>query len=196
MPFKDTEKQKEYMRNYAKKNREKLREIGNRYYKNKKNKSQGKTSSKDPLVKICEKCQIKQPHVWMKDPTRNAGGRYKHACERCIRAGKRRIWHKERATGRIQLREKLKNKCVQYLGEECLDCKIRYDCPAIYDFHHRDPKTKIESIGQLLHAVRVDLAMSKKLIKELDKCDLLCANCHRKRHYKDKSAMTGRPAMD
>ncbi len=42
------------------------------------------------------------------------------------------------------------------------------------DFHHRDPKTKKYTIGSRLSV--------KTLLIELAKCDILCANCHRKEH--------------
>jgi hypothetical protein len=44
------------------------------------------------------------------------------------------------------------------------------------DFHHRNPKIKVECIGSWY------MWDWKKLKKELDKCDLLCANCHRELH--------------
>ena len=44
------------------------------------------------------------------------------------------------------------------------------------EFHHRDPKTKSFSIAHFINH-------SKKLIlEEIKKCDILCANCHRKIH--------------
>lgn len=197
MPYKNKEDQREYMKNYARKNREKLREIENRYYKNKKSRSQNNGVCKDPLIKTCKRCEEEQPHDWMKDTYRNAGGRYKHVCKYCIRKEKRRNYAKSRETGSVAFhrRENLKKKCVQYLGGKCLDCGLEDECPVIYDFHHRDPKTKIKNIGNLLQG-RNNLNMSKKLIEELDKCDLLCSNCHRRRHYMDKSANVGRPIMD
>lgn len=44
------------------------------------------------------------------------------------------------------------------------------------EFHHRDPKTKTRGVARLSH---VGL---KKLLEEISKCDVLCANCHAEHH--------------
>jgi hypothetical protein len=73
-------------------------------------------------------------------------------------------------------RRKIKKEAIEYLGGQCIDCGI-IDVPHIYDFHHLDIDKKDFSIGKQ--------AKSFNSIKpELDKCVLLCANCHRKRHHK------------
>lgn len=60
-------------------------------------------------------------------------------------------------------------------------------CPenfwACLDFHHRDPSHKEFRIGWA-----VDRTLSKsRILAEIDKCDVLCANCHRKEHFKEDS---------
>jgi len=69
-----------------------------------------------------------------------------------------------------------KKMAIKYLGRICMDCKgIFPDC--VFDFHHRDPLMKTATIGSLItHSW-------EKIKIELDKCDLLCANCHRIRHH-------------
>lgn len=61
----------------------------------------------------------------------------------------------------------------------CADCKIKY--PAyVMDFDHRDFKTKIKDVATMT-ARNWSL---EKIIKEIEKCDIICANCHRIRTYK------------
>lgn len=48
------------------------------------------------------------------------------------------------------------------------------------DFHHIDSSTKDDKISQLV-ANRVPIS---KIQDEIDKCIILCANCHRELHYK------------
>lgn len=69
----------------------------------------------------------------------------------------------------------LKIKAIEYKGGKCIKCG--YDkCYAAFDFHHRNPLEKEFS----WHFMR---RKSWDTIKtELDKCDLLCANCHRETH--------------
>lgn len=61
----------------------------------------------------------------------------------------------------------------------CVDCGVQYPHYAM-DFDHRDSKTKIETISNMAmhHATS-----KKKILEEVSKCDLVCANCHRKRTY-------------
>ena len=68
---------------------------------------------------------------------------------------------------------------ISYKGSECVDCHLKYpDEPyVIFDFHHTNPENKDVDWGKLR------LKSPKKIYEELDKCDLLCSNCHRKRHY-------------
>lgn len=70
----------------------------------------------------------------------------------------------------------LKLKAIQYLGGKCIKCNGEF-LACVYDFHHRDPKTKDYNVSQML-------ANSwEEVKKELNKCELLCANCHRIHHY-------------
>ncbi len=68
-----------------------------------------------------------------------------------------------------------KMESVRYLGGKCIQCG--YDkCLRAMNFHHRQPKDKLFSIGSRRDLLLVEIS------KELDKCDLLCANCHQERH--------------
>ena len=49
------------------------------------------------------------------------------------------------------------------------------------DFHHLDPATKEGTMSTLCFTVS-----KKKLQLEIDKCIVLCSNCHRDLHYNEK----------
>lgn len=69
-----------------------------------------------------------------------------------------------------------KLKAILYKGGKCQICG--YDkCYTALDFHHRDGDKKEFSINQ----ARSKSWNTVKL--ELDKCDLLCATCHREVHF-------------
>lgn len=74
-------------------------------------------------------------------------------------------------------RKKIKELAVEYKGGCCEKCG--YDkCIAALEFHHIDPNEKdfgIASKGYTRSWV--------KLKEELDKCIMVCANCHREIHY-------------
>lgn len=52
--------------------------------------------------------------------------------------------------------------------------------PACLDFHHRDPSEKQFSLNTAKRR-GYTLAMVRE---EIAKCEVLCANCHRKEHWK------------
>ena len=59
----------------------------------------------------------------------------------------------------------------------CVDCGISYPSePWLMEFDHRDPITKVAEIGKMIKKGSWD-----RLLAELDKCDLLCVVCHRRR---------------
>ncbi len=51
---------------------------------------------------------------------------------------------------------------------------------ACLEFHHLDPNTKDGNVGELARSLS-----TKRLLEEIKKCEILCANCHRKEHYKE-----------
>ena len=73
---------------------------------------------------------------------------------------------------------KLMRFCLfQYkLERECIICGENH--PACLDFHHVNPENKIESINYM---VRHEYTWGE-VLDEIAKCQLLCANCHRKHH--------------
>ncbi len=70
-----------------------------------------------------------------------------------------------------------KERAIQLLGGECIDCGFKGD-HAVFDFHHLDSNTKEFTLGNIANR-RWEL-----IERELKKCILLCANCHRIRHSK------------
>lgn len=73
-------------------------------------------------------------------------------------------------------RYKNKERNVAYKGGKCERCGY---CKSVWalDFHHIDPVTKNFNLGSAF-------SRSWEVIKaELDKCILLCANCHREEHH-------------
>ena len=73
-------------------------------------------------------------------------------------------------------RRKIKKKAVDYKGGVCSICG--YDkCLAALTFHHLNPNEKDFGISDKAHKISWD-----RIRRELDKCALLCANCHHEVH--------------
>lgn len=77
-------------------------------------------------------------------------------------------------------RFKIKEKIVEYLGGKCVNCGYN-KCKRALHAHHEDPTSKDFQISGA-HA-----RAWSKIKLELDKCILLCANCHAEEH--EKSAL-------
>lgn len=72
---------------------------------------------------------------------------------------------------------RVKATLVEEAGGGCIICGYNR-CPAALHFHHRNPINKVFQVGvgnKSLARQRIEAA----------KCDLLCANCHAERHYKE-----------
>jgi len=85
-------------------------------------------------------------------------------CKRCL------------SENRVERGREYKSKCVEYKGGCCEKCGYKKSNSAL-EFHHVDPSQKDFGIGGQRRTKFDDIT---KL--ELDKCLLLCANCHREEH--------------
>lgn len=84
-------------------------------------------------------------------------------------------YYKDKAKERrIHLKEKLNEIKESLSCEKCGENNI-----AALDFHHTNPEEKDFSLS-----TACSRGMSiKKIKEEIDKCMILCSNCHRKLHY-------------
>lgn len=116
-------------------------------------------------MKVCSKCNIEKDESQF---FKRDSGESTHS------------WCKQCNTENVRNRKReLKRLCVEYKGGVCVDCGGKFH-PAIFDFHHVDQKEKDFSISSITSTKLTDPIKS-----ELDKCVLLCANCHRLRHYQN-----------
>lgn len=69
-------------------------------------------------------------------------------------------------------RRKVKHLLVKHFGGKCVRCG--YDrCIEALEFHHRDPSTKVRTVST------GNTSSFESSLAEAEKCDLVCANCHR-----------------
>ncbi len=90
-----------------------------------------------------------------------------------------------RSLKRRRLRRKV--ELIAAHGGRCLDCGYA-DCVAAFDFHHRDASTKTFALAEFSGSLQ-------RLREETEKCDLLCANCHRVRHAAVESSGAADPVV-
>lgn len=111
----------------------------------------------------CPSCRLFKP-MTNEFYTLNDNGQPKHVCKKCNTLRSKRK------------SKKYKRLAIEYKGGKCEDCSGTF-LPDIYDFHHLDPTQKDFNIS-----LRRNAKFDEKIKTELDKCALLCANCHRTRH--------------
>lgn len=75
---------------------------------------------------------------------------------------------------------KKKEKLEKLKDKPCKRCEKKYPS-YVMEWHHRNPKTKKFTIssGSFRYGI-------KTILKEIKKCDLYCANCHRIIEYESK----------
>jgi len=75
-----------------------------------------------------------------------------------------------------ELQRKRKIQAVEYKGGRCMRCGYQGHMAA-FDFHHIDRKSENFEIGTFKNR------SFENIKEELDKCVLLCANCHRELEF-------------
>ncbi len=71
-----------------------------------------------------------------------------------------------------------KRQAVEHMGGKCADCGGRFPY-YVFEFHHLDPSKKDMQFNQLRRRAW------DRIVAELAKCVMVCANCHRVRHWEE-----------
>lgn len=103
---------------------------------------------------LCKGCNSKRGLTWQKD-------------------------NREKTTKRTkETRNRNKERAIEAKGGACIHCGIKHDGTnaVIFDFHHLAPSEKEVGPSRLMQG------SWEKVKKEIDKCVLLCSNCHRLEH--------------
>lgn len=113
-------------------------------------------------TKICPRCllDLKKEDFY----SRRSGNGNSSYCKKCTN------------TQAIERQHKFKELCVTYKGSVCEFCGYNKYIGAL-EFHHRDPEAKDFSFAH-----RRSHTFNQEIIDELDKCILLCSNCHKEEH--------------
>lgn len=86
------------------------------------------------------------------------------------------------------VRQRVKQRIDEFKAERgCEDCGN--SDPRVLDLHHRHGEEKVDHVNRLRTRTGWDAVRA-----EMEKCDVVCANCHRIRHAEDfrsSSRLTG-----
>lgn len=99
----------------------------------------------------------------------------------------KREWNHRNRNARFLYKKKyvkaLKEKLIAYKDNKCADCQYTFNGKnhTVFDLHHLNPHDKDIEVSKL-----IGNRAWKSVLIEADKCDMLCANCHRLRHSKEE----------
>lgn len=130
-------------------------------------------------AKHCPRCLLDKPLDAFAWRVKSKGTR-NSACKECQKEISQKHYRdkKQDYFDRNAKRQAEINRFVNEYKEAsgCVDCK-RQDLPHYaLDMHHREPDGKTDIVS------RLKLFGLKKVKIELEKCDVVCATCHRLRH--------------
>lgn len=117
--------------------------------------------------KICITCR-KQKSVSQFITRPDSKDGYRNQCRKCFYGVKRKRQHCK------------KYEAILYKGGKCQICGYKGidNFYGALEFHHRDQSQKD------IEWKKIRTWPVERIKEELDKCDLLCANCHREEHYR------------
>jgi hypothetical protein len=132
-------------------------------------------------AKICTRCKTEKDLHLFSARKRSKDGRAAW-CRDCFKESWQRRYYENHGhyrnshnTSRNRIREQNARQVFEYLASHpCINCGE--SDPIVLEFDHRDKVDKIENISNLI------LNSSwQKIENEIEKCDVLCANCHRRK---------------
>ena len=134
--------------------------------------------------KKCSKCQRELPVSMFRWKNKSLGKLHSQ-CKDCEKQSEKLRYaeSKNRQEKDLQttLLQKEKNLFIVNKAKErgCQKCGEKR--PYLMEFHHRNPDEKANTIAHMIKS-----SSQEKLILELNKCIVLCANCHREFHFFEK----------
>lgn len=135
--------------------------------------------------KVCCRCkeEKEEEDFTFKNKSQNIRNK---TCKKCF-IEIRKNWYNKNKLKVIQKINSNKNKNKLWFEDYkkklvCSNCGENHI--ACLDFHHLDPNKKELSIT----AIARNTYSIKRIMEEINKCIVLCSNCHRKLHYNENHA--------
>jgi len=133
----------------------------------------------------CKECKRDLPVSEFRKEGKTSAGTQKF-CSRCNECFEAYAGTKYRSWIERNERVKLIDDILNSAKTECCACGYN-KTPAALDFHHKDPsqklfevcdvKSQLKWVGKTQEGVTVE-----DLITEIEKCIVICSNCHREHH--------------
>ena len=141
-----------------------------------------------PKKKVCSRCKEEKPLISFRK--RKDRGTYESHCKEC---GKKyhREWyhrHKEKIRPRMNAQEacrrkEVRSRLLEYFKQH--PCKCGESRPAALDFDHVRG-VKGDNVSNM-----VNRCSWERIVEEIAKCEVRCANCHRAKTAKERGWYLG-----
>jgi len=142
-------------------------------------------------MKLCPRCGEEKPldDFPTRKDSRRKGDSVQAYCRSCYTVYWREYYHRDKLghNRRAKRREDAIRAFVRAAKDKpCADCENRFPY-YVMEFDHREGEEKCFNIADMNDRRGVS---KMRLIAELAKCDVVCANCHRERTYQRKQRQT------
>lgn len=128
-------------------------------------------------MRICNKCKIQKD--WSEFGWRNKQQQVRHyTCKNCVKETSLAHYsnNKQKYINRALNVTKVATDYVKELRQRSKCSICPESAPECLDFHHLESQEKDNAVSMMLH-----LGI-ERVQREINKCIILCANCHRKIH--------------
>lgn len=133
-------------------------------------------------MKFCTKCKIEKDESEFNFKNKSLG-KLSSNCKDCQKIMKDNHYKNNRERY-LKRNSERRISYIQWFSEFKLTLKCEVcgeNHPATLDFHHEDPNEKEYGISVMIHNTH----HKDRILEEISKCKVLCANCHRKVHWKE-----------
>ena len=138
----------------------------------------------ESVGKVCTKCAILKNLAEFSARKAKKDGRASW-CRECFKTHWQKRYYENHEhyrnshnKSRNNIRKQNAQKVFEYLTQNpCISCGE--SDPIVLEFDHRDSTTKLENISNL-----ISNGSWQAIEQEIEKCDVLCANCHRRKSAK------------
>ena len=135
------------------------------------------------MDKICSRCKTpKDADEFSKNRTKSDG--LNNVCKLCNKAYQKKYYRDNYEECRENLRksnQRLRKRIREFVyekkGAPCTDCKVQYS-PWVMQFDHVS-EDKLDDVARMAGQGRP----IEKIQLEIDKCEVVCANCHAERTH-------------
>lgn len=87
--------------------------------------------------------------------------------------------------GRLRRRKEKQEALFSMFDYTCQICGLVEKKTGFFEFHHKEPHNKDREVGSMLNSASFD-----KVLKEVEKCIMVCPNCHKREHLKENMTLS------